>query len=348
MAKHDLKKLALLGLASGLIIANPVSARLIASPTAGDNWNASQDQSQLNQRQNNGAGPRTTSGLRNDSGARGPGGVRQPTSQRDNNYSDETQSEMQGAQNQRNNQSQLALENNGKTNSNTRTNSNGRNNSNHKSNSELAVGDYDTLTNDAMTPKKGTDNAIKPSNTSTNQGVKNTPFSNPRTTNQGGKTNTPANPNVPNKKGATNQPTSPSEYAYSGERSSSNIAMNDYVSGGSCGSSDYEPQDNEQYYQEYQSEGYAQPLRFHGRKAQHNCGGSGSCGSQSYEKSAGNIQNRTQKQNRQNNAGRQQAGLSDQTQLQPRQRPGPSGNQGVSAQRNNSSRQQPQYHPQGY
>ncbi len=159
MVKHDLKKLALLGLAGGLIIANSVEAsgdqqilsqmnsaasehtvaRLIASPSTGDNWNSS---NQPQTRQNSGAGPRTSSGLRNDSGARGPGGVRQQTTRNNND-----RNSFQSAQNRPNNQPQFSAANEIST-PNQGTHSAGSNTNNSKR-GQLALGDaYDTLTDD--------------------------------------------------------------------------------------------------------------------------------------------------------------------------------------------------------
>ena len=368
MAKYDLKKLALLGLTSGLIISNPVSAtsdqqvlsqlnnagsdhtmaRLIASPSTGENWNSS-DQTQSQNRRNNGAGPRTTSGLRNDSGAKGPGGVRQQTASRESN--DQTSTQQPQSQNnnttRRDSQAQLSMGDDTTTNHGGHNNNNSSHNNSHanKTNTrgQLALGDsYDRLTDNAA--KKNPTNTINPgpstgtmNQSGRNQGVNTTTPTNQGVINQGGKTNSPTN-QVPGK-----NDTKPSQYAYSGDAQRGNIAMED--------DDNNERNDNSKHYDSSGNQGYGHP---NGRRARHDCGAHTCKGQDNsvHQNSSKNRrthnQNRTQQdQNQHNQMGGHKAGFSDQTQQQFRQRPGATGNQGVSAQRNNF-RQQPQDDYQGW
>lgn len=370
MAKHDLKKLALLGLASGLIVANPVSAdadqqllsqlngagtglvaRLIASASAGDNATPDQDQILRQQRQNSGAGPRTTSGLRNDSGAKGPGGVRE-TSSRDHMYRDSNGTE-QGC----------AARSGGRENQSHRQNQNKANNENNNNNNNaprgpLALNDNYNSTKNGTVNNTGKNvnnmdpNAVKTgtmNQSSRGQGVKTTVPSNIRTIDQGGKTNTPSN-----------QPSNELPINTNHTNKNDHLALNDYIAGGSCGSDGsyggsggYGSQDDNMY-----QSGHGSSQRGH---RHHSCG-SASCSGNSYEQNNNSVRVRSSDQGRQqhhnrmrsqdqmqnpnqtqgNHMGGQKTGFTDQTQPQTRQRPNATSNQGINTQRQNSQRQQPQ------
>lgn len=369
MAKHDLKKLALLGLASGLIVANPVSAdadqqllsqlngagtglvaRLIASASAGDNATSDQDQILRQQRQNSGAGPRTTSGLRNDSGAKGPGGVRE-TSSRDHMYNGNDSEQGCGARSHgRADQSRH----------NNQNNENNNNNNNNAPRGPLALNDNYNSTNNHTVNNAGKhvnnmDSAEKTgtmNQSSRGQGVKTTIPSNMRTIDQGGKTNTPSNlpsNELPTKNNHVN--------------SNDHLALNDYVAGGSCGGSGSYGSgsygsgsygsDSDHMYQT----GHGSGRRGH---KQHGCGSASCSGNNDEYNNSGRVrssdQGRQQHHNRMrsqdqmqnpnqtqtNHMGGQKTGFTDQTQPQSRQRPNAASNQGINTQRQNSQRQQPQ------
>ncbi len=396
MAKHDLKKLALLGLASGLIVANPVSAdadqqllsqlngggtglvaRLIASASAGDNATSDQDQILRQQRQNSGAGPRTTSGLRNDSGAKGPGGVRE-TSSRDHMYRAGNGSEQDcgarsdcGAKNygearyQRSSQDGRADQSRrNQNNNNNEKNNNNNNNEYSAPRGPLALNDnYNSTTNGTVhnTGKNVNNmdpNAVKTgtmNQSSRGQGVKTTIPSNMRTIDQGGKTNTPSN-----------QPSNELPINTNHTNNNDHLALNDYVAGGSCGGGGCGGDGSyggSGSYGSYGSDGdnMYQTGRGSGRRGHkhHGCG-NGSCGGDSYENNSGRVRSSDQgrqhhhnrmrsqdqmqnpNQTQSNHVGGQKTGFTDQTQPQTRQRPNATSNQGINNQRQNSQRQQPQ------